>query len=606
MLNSRNHFLKQNFKILLMKSFFKTLLASTLGVIIGLILVFLIFVGIISAIISSTEEKVEVKANSILKLTLDKQIVEREENNPLEDLNFDGFGGEKKEGITEIVENIKKAKNDKNISGIYLELTYIQARPAAIEEIRNSLLDFKESKKFIVAYADYLSESAYYLATAADKIYLNPQGSIDFTGMRSELMFFKGTFEKLGIEVQIIRHGKFKGAVEPFMLEKMSPENREQIQTYVGSIWKHTLDGISQSRNLSVEHLKRLANTMVLSDADSCLANKIVDSLIYKDQLLELLVKMSGTSEKKPELIGHSNYKKAPQDREGKSLAKNKIAVVYAYGDVVMGKAGEGSISSDRISKAIRDARTDSSIRAIVLRVNSPGGSALASEIIWREVSLASKEKPVIVSMGELAASGGYYISCAANKIVAQPNTITGSIGVFGLMLNTKSFLKDKLGITTDVVKTNEHSDFPSFTRSMDNYEKNYLQMEVDKIYETFVAHVAEGRNLDKVKVDEIGQGRVWSGIDALKHGLVDTLGNLTDAVKMAARMSDLGDDYRVVRLPKLEDPFDALFKNTVDEVRSRTIKNELGNNAKYYQMYQTVINMKGVQARLPYEIEVY
>lgn len=583
-----------------MKNFFKMMLATIAGVIISGILLFFIFLGIVGAIVSSADSPVEVKSNSILKLTFDKQIVERSPDNLLASLNL-GMRDEQI-GLSTILSNIKKAKTDDNIKGIYLELSHIMGGISSIEEIRNALIDFKKSGKFVIAYSESMTQGAYYLSTTADKIYLNPKGEIAFLGLRSELMFFKGTLQKLGIEPQIIRHGKFKSAIEPFINDKMSDENRLQITTFISTIWNHVLDNISKERNVSVATLNRLANELVLADADSCLSNKMVDSLLYQDQVNEQLLKLSDSKEKEPVFVALSKYDKAPV--KDVKFQKNKIAVVYAWGNVISGDDDEGTVASDRIAKALRDARTDSSVKAIVFRINSPGGSALASEVIWREVQLASKAKPVVASMGDLAASGGYYIACAADTIVAQPTTITGSIGVFGLMFNGKEFLNSKLGITTDVAKTNAHADLFTFSRPLDAKEKEYLQKIIEKIYDNFISHVAEGRNMDKQKVDDIAQGRVWAGADAIKIGLVDTLGNLNDAIGIAARLAKVK-EYRVTELPKLEDPFDKIMKDITGEAKMSFLKSELGENYKYYQQYQTIMKWEGIQTRLPFEIDL-
>ena len=422
-----------------MKNFFKMVLATMLAIFISSLILFFIFLGIIGAIVASSNTPVTVKSNSILKLTFDRIIVDRSQNNPLAGLNFYGFGKVKQDGLNDILDNIKKAKNDKHIKGIFLELSLIPARFATVEEIRNALIDFKKSGKFIVAYSDYYTQKAYYLASIADKIYLNPEGGIEFLGMRSEMMFYKGTFEKLGIEVQVFKHGKFKSYPEPYVNDKMSEENRLQITQMLNSIWGNTLSGISKQREIGISKLNSLANSMVLLDADSCLANKIVDSLFYKDQLNAHLIKLSGQSGKEPEFISLAKYERVSSSPGEKNSGKYKIAIVYAQGEIVMGDENEDEISGDKISKALRDARKDTLVKAIVFRINSPGGSSLASEIIWREVKLAEKVKPVIVSMGDLAASGGYYIACAADTIIASPNTITGSIGVFGMIPNVSN-----------------------------------------------------------------------------------------------------------------------------------------------------------------------
>jgi protease-4 len=589
-----------------MKKFLIYTLATITGIILSSVLLLFIILGIAGAIASSSDKPVTVKANTILKLTLDKPIVERSQNNFFEDLNITSLKSEQKTGLNDILNNIQKAKTDDNIKGIYLELFNIPASIASVEEIRNALIDFKKSGKFIIAYADMFLQKSYYLASVADKVYMNPEGTFLFYGSSSEVMFFKGTFEKLGLEPQVIRHGKFKGAVEPFMYDKLSDENRLQISKYISSIWGHTLTGISEQRKISVTELNAIANRMVIGDPDSCISLKLVDSLLYKDQINDILIKLAGQNEKEPEFINLSKYNKVPKKSTGKGLAKNKIAVIYAFGDVQMGNDGDGTVSAERIAKALYDARTDSSIKAIVFRINSPGGDALAADIIWREVELAEKTKPVVASMGDLAASGGYYIACPADTIVASPNTITGSIGVFGLMITGKEFLNKKLGITTDVVKTNEHSDLGSFSRPLDKTELAIVQLRIEKVYNTFITHVANGRGLTKEKVDEIAQGRVWTGIDAKELGLVDVMGGLNDAIRIAAQMAKLDStDYRVVDLPKLEEPFEKLVKELTGDVKTSILKSELGDEYKYYMLYKQALKMEGIQARIPYNFDI-
>ncbi len=588
-----------------MKNFFKMVLATIVGIIISSLIMFFILLGIIGVIVSSGNNPVVIKSNSILKLTFDRPIVDRSSNNPFAGLNLYGIGKPKVDGLNEILDNIKKAKNDANIKGIYLELTYVSAGIATIEEIREALIDFKKSGKFIIAYADYYAQKSYYLSSVADKIYLNPKGSIEFLGLRSEIMFYKGTFEKLGIEVQVFKHGKYKSYPEPYVNDKMSNENRSQISHLLKSVWAYTLKGISEQRKISIDKLNKLADRMVLLDADTCLASNFVDSLFYKDQLNKQLLVLSGQSGKEPDFISLGKYEKVQASSGEKAYAKAKIAVVYAQGEIVMGDEDEGEVSSNRISKALRDARMDTSVKAIVFRINSPGGSSLASEIIWREVALAAKEKPVIASMGDLAASGGYYVSCAANKIMSSPNTITGSIGVYGMIPNVNPFFKNKLGITTDVAKTNEHSDFPTVFRPLNSEEKTLLQFEVDKVYNDFITRVSEGRGIGKTKIDEIAGGRVWSGSDAINIGLVDTLGSINDAIKVAAKMARLK-NYSLISLPEIEEPFEKFIKSITDEAKSNIISSELNDEIKYLQLYKKVQRMEGIQARLPFEIEIY
>jgi protease-4 len=418
-------------------------------------------------------------------------------------------------------------------------------------------------------------------------------------------MFFKEALAKLGIEPQIIRHGKFKSAVEPFMYTKMSEENRLQVMTYMGSIWDQMLKGISAERNISVKDLNALADNLTLNNAKAAVDNELIDGLKYKDEILDELAELTEKKDsKKLETVSISKYTKVP-DVNRKKLEKDKIAVVYASGTVMMGEGQEGTIGSDRISRAIRQARKDSSVKAIVFRVNSGGGSALASEVIWREIKLAQEIKPVIASLGDVAASGGYYIVAPAQKIIASPNTITGSIGVFGMLPNGEKLLNDKLGIHVDVVKTNKFADMGTFTRALTAQEREAIQFSIEDIYETFITHVAEGRNMTKEEVDEIGQGRVWSGANAIEIGLIDGFGGLEDAIQLAAEAANL-EAYRTVDYPKLQDPFEQFMKQLQGNVRVSILKNELGDQYKYYENLKIISNQQGVQARIPYEIEIY
>jgi protease-4 len=581
-----------------MKSFLKYLLATIVGVFLASLVMFFIFLGVISALISIQEKPVEIKDNSVLMLKLDEPVSDRKPSIP--------FFSAKAIGLNEVLSNIQKAKEDEKIKGIYLEPLFIPAGLATVEEIRNAILDFKESGKFVICHSDFYTQPSYYLATAADKIYMNPEGYFPLIGLRAQLMFFKGSLDKLGIKAEIIRHGKFKSAVEPLMNDKMSDENREQLKTIIGSIWNYTVSEISVQRGITEEKINSLADNLSVWDAESAVKYNLVDSLIYKDNVLDKLRELTGIKEsKKINFVSLAKYNKVPGSRKHKGLAKNKVAVIYASGNIELGDEGEGQISSERISKAIREARLDSTIKAIVFRVNSGGGDAMASEVIWRELSLAREIKPVIASFGDVAASGGYYIAVSADTIVANPATITGSIGVFGVMLNLKDFLDNKLGITMDVAKTNRYSDLMSGYRSLTAREKEVFQKFVDGIYDTFVTHVSEGRNLTYNDVDRIGEGRVWSGINAKEIGLVDIYGGLSDAVDIAVEKAKL-EKYRIVELPKLEDPFEQIFKELMSEVRLSYLKKELGNSYKYYHFLQEAINLNGIQARIPFEIEIY
>jgi protease-4 len=581
-----------------MKSFLKYLLATIVGVILASLVMFFIFLGVISALISIQEKPVEIKDNSILMLKLDEPITDRKPAIP--------FFSAKALGLNQILENIQKAKEDEKIKGIYLEPSVIPVGFATIEEIRNAILDFKESGKFVICHSDFYTQSSYYLATSADKIYMNPEGYFPLIGLRAQLMFFKGSLDKLGIKAEIIRHGKFKSAVEPLMYDKMSNENREQLKTIIGSIWNYTVSEISVQRGITKDKINSLADNLKVWDAESTVKHGLVDSLLYKDHVLDKLKELTGIKEsKKLNFVSLAKYSKVPETKKHKGLAKNKVAVIYASGIVQLGDEGEGTISSERISNAIREARLDSTIKAIVFRVNSGGGDAIASEVIWRELSLAKEAKPVIASFGDIAASGGYYIAVSADTIVAGQATITGSIGVFGVIFNMKDFLDNKLGITMDVEKTNKYSDLMSGYRALTSREKEVFQKFVDEFYSTFVTHVSEGRNMTYDEVDKIGEGRVWSGINAKEIGLVDVYGGLSTAVDIAVEKAKL-EKYRIVELPKLEDPVEQLIKELMGEVRISQIKKELGNSYKYYRFLQEALSLDGIQARIPYEIEIY
>lgn len=589
-----------------MKEFFKFTLASILGIMIAGLLLLFITIGIISAMVSVSDQPTQIQANSVLLMKFDHQIVDRAKSNPLEGLDFGMFQGVKTVGLNDMLDCIRKAKTDDNIKGIYLNPMDIQAGMATVEEIRSALKDFKTSGKFVYAYGEFLSQKAYYLVTVADSLILNPQGSVDFRGLGGERSFYKKALEKLGVEVQIVRHGKFKAAVEPFLLDKMSDENRLQTETYMKSIWNEMLVDISASRNMGFDELNDIADMVAtFRKADFVKQKNMVDGLKYKDQVIDDLKKLTGTSERDDvKAVEIQKYVKVPEQREHKGLAREKIAVVYASGSIDANVSEEG-INSEELSKAIREARRDSSIKAIVLRINSPGGSAYGSEVIWREVKLAAETKPVIASMGDMAASGGYYIACAADSILANRTTITGSIGIFGMIPNAQKLMTDKLGITQDVVTTNEHSDMISLTRPMSVFERDLMQQRIEDGYDTFISRVAEGRKMDKTAVDAVGEGRVWAATNAKEIKLIDAYGGLTDAIALAKKMAKL-DNYRIVNLPKLKDPFEELLKEFSGSARASFMKDEMGENYKYYEQLRSIISQRGVLARMPYDIEIH
>ncbi|MBN1159308.1 MAG: signal peptide peptidase SppA [Bacteroidales bacterium] len=589
-----------------MKSFIKCLFASILGIIIASLILFLISFAVISSMVSRQERPVDVKQHSILMLKLDKPVVDRKTNMPVLTVDLDnlGIGGEL--GLNDLLNTIDKARTDTNITGIYLELSTLQAGIATIEEIRDALLEFRTSGKFIVAFSDTYSQGAYYLASLADKLYLNPAGYINFIGLSAEVMFYKQALDKLDIEAEIIRHGTFKSAVEPFLYDRMSPENREQIRVYVNSIWDHVVGQISESRGIQADRLNEFADRLEMWSSSAAVEKGLLDAVLYRDQVMDTLAMLSGReSQEENRLVSFSDYVKAPDTRRSKGYVRERIAVVYASGTIYMGDQLAGSIGSENLSKAIREAREDSSVKAVVLRVNSGGGDALASEIIWRELELTRGVKPVIASMGDVAASGGYYILAPADTIVASPVTITGSIGVFGLMVNAGDFLEDKLGITVDVEKTNSYSDFGSVYRPLSPLERNVMQHFVDETYESFVNHVAEGRDMAFEAVDRIGEGRVWSGINALDIGLVDMMGGLSDAIDIAAQMAGL-DDYRIKELPAVEDPVTMIIRELTTGAREKFLGKELKNSYIHYKNLKEILGNDRIQARMPYDLMVY
>lgn len=586
-----------------MKNFLIYTLATLTGIFLSTLFFILIIVMLIAA--SSSEKPVDIRSNTMLYMQLNDRIVERTVESPL-DYFPTGFSSIREMGLNDIVDNIRKAKTDDNINGIYLQLTAINAGIGTCEEIRQALADFKESGKFVIAYANQYTHKTYYLASVADSIFLNPEGYFYFTGLGSQILFFKKALDRLGIEAQVIRHGDYKSAVEPFTNDKMSPENREQIHIWMNSIWEHMLQGISKERGMDPEQLNRLADELAIKSAEDAKDQGMVDGLLYKDEVLSRLKGLTGTDEKKDlRAIRLRRYTKVPAKREYKGFARDKVAVVYAHGDIMLGNTGEGTISSERISKAIRKARRDSTVKAIVLRVNSGGGGTLASDIIWREADLARQTKPLVASMGDLAASGGYYILAPADTILAQPSTITGSIGVWALLPNLQPFMNKKLGITVDVAKTNPYADFGTPFRALTADEKTILQSLVEDTYDSFVEKVSNGRGMNPEQVNAIGGGRVWSGTNALENGLIDGYGGLHDAVETAASMAGL-EKYRVISLPKLEDPIELFLRELSENMRMRMVRRELGEYYNYFGSLHELEGLFGMQARLPYKVDMH
>ena len=588
-----------------MKQFFGAFFGSCLGILItGVVVIIIVIASITSAFSDAmhlnSKDAYKPKQNSVLRIELNGEIKERGVKNPFGEIDLGPFMPKPSMGLNDIVDNLKKAKDDQNIKGVYLEISEPMAGFATLEEVRNALLDFKKSGKFICAYSEVYSQKAYYLASTANKLYLNPQGSLEIKGLSSQIMFYKKMLEKLDLEVQIFRHGKFKSAIEPFMLDKMSDANRTQVETYLGSLWNHMISGIAENRKITVQEINNMADNLLIKNPEDAVKYKLVDELKYEDEVFSSIKKNIHISESdKINFVSIDDYSGAYEDSK---LTKDRIAVIYAVGEIESGEGGDDKIGSLRIAKAIRDARLDSKVKAIVFRVNSPGGSALASDVIWRETVLAQKAKPFIVSMGDVAASGGYYISCAADRIFAQPNTITGSIGVFGMIPNAQKMLSEKLGITIDTVNTNKHSDVGTILRGTTSEEYAYIQQSVEHIYDVFIGKVANGRKTSKEKIDDIGQGRVWSGVDAIKINLVDELGGINDAIAYAAKKAKIN-DYRLQYLPKQKDPLQELLGNSKDEMEARAMKTNLGETYQYVKQVKNVLQLKGIQARLPYEM---
>lgn len=585
-----------------MKQFFKFMFASCLGSALMLIILFIILIWTIG---SSSQSTVTVKPKSVLYMDLSYDIPERTSSDnlssvlgSLQNKNAD------MSGMNDIIANIDYAKNDPNISGIFLEMPSVGTSPANIEEIRNHIISFRESGKFVITYSETMAQNAYYLATAGNEIYINPDGMLDIHGMASQIMFYKHLLDKLDIEIQIIRgpNNKFKSAVEPYFLDKMSDANREQMEKLLNSIWFKIVSDINVSRGISIQRINELADNLALTfDAGVALDEGFVDGLAYRDEIIARIKDLADIEKSgKINVVTNSQYASARPEPKAKA---DKIAVIYANGQIIDGDGDDATIGSTTLSKAIREARENKKVKAIVMRVNSPGGSALASEVIRREVELAKAEKPFIISMGNYAASGGYWISSEGDYIFADPTTLTGSIGVFGTFPNAKKFLNETVGLTFDVAKTNKNADFGSITEPLTDYQKAMLQKYVGKTYNDFTALVARTRGLRQSYVDSIGQGRVWTGADALELGLVDELGGLDKAIEYAANKANLK-DYSIKNYPKQKDLMETLLSGNLTEPYTKSlIKKRLGSNYTYIETFENVSRLNGIQALMPFMI---
>lgn len=580
-----------------MKQFLKYTLATIVGVIVASLLGFFIMIGILGAIASSSDKATVIKGNTVYQIDLSGMLVDRSDDSPFGAIFAEAMGQEvpAQLGLDDVLANIEKAKKNENIKGIYLKGGTLIGGLASVKEIRDALVDFKKSGKFIIAYADTYMQSNYYLATVADKILINPEGMLEFKGLSGELMFLKNTLDKLGIEMQVIKVGTFKSAVEPYINTKMSDANREQVTVYMSSIWKTMLTEISSSRKISVDSLNAFADKMMLFQPTiKSKEYALVDSLVYADEVDSILKNYN----KEYKIVKNSAMTKLADDSK---FEKAKVAVIYAVGGIDGGD--NNGIVSDKLVKTINDAAKDDAIKSVVLRVSSPGGSAYGSEQIWRALTKLKEKKPLIVSMGDYAASGGYYISCMADVIVAQPNTITGSIGIFGLIPNIQG-LNEKLGLTYDGVKTNKLGDAISINRPFRPEERELMQSYVNRGYELFVKRCADGRKKTTDEIKAIAEGRVWTGEDALKIGLVDKIGGIDEAIEIAAKRAKLT-AYNVKELPVKEDFTTKLMKGFGEDMETRIMKAQLGEQYKIFKEIKNVEKLNGIQARLPYELIV-
>ena len=585
-----------------MKQFFKMMFASALGAILaaGLLITLSIFLLIGISASMSQPTAFSPSSNSVLKIALNGALSDQKTDNPYAML----LGEEDPElSLTDILKAIKEAKNSDNIKGIYIEAGNFSAGSSSIDAIRRAITDFKESGKFVVAYGDQYTQGSYYLASVADKVYINPQGALLLTGMSSQTMFYKGLLNKLGVEMLIFKVGTYKGAVEPFMLDKLSDANREQISSYMNGIWDNITADIAKSRKITVEDVNHYADQgFAIALPEKALECGLVDELKYKPEAEEYVKDLAGQTDKKLKTVGVDKVRNI-KSKEGKS--KNKIAVLYAEGEITEAVTSPYSMDksiTEKVAKELIKLKEDESIKAVVLRVNSPGGSAFTSEQIWKQVLELKKVKPIVVSMGDVAASGGYYISCAANKIVAEPNTLTGSIGIFGMFPNMTG-LFNKVALTTDVVKTNTYADLGDVSRPMREDEKALIQSRIESGYDTFITRCADGRGMTKAAIDSIGQGRVWTGEQAIEKGLVDELGGIEKAIAVAAKLADLK-DYKLVEVSGSKDFLKDLFEKQLDEVKLNVVKQLMGEDFEYFKTLNLIKSAPAIQTRLPYDVQ--
>ena len=585
-------------------NFFKTFLASLLAFFVANFVWFFLFIIIVAGVAAIGSSTTIVEPKSVLKIDLAESIVDQPVNDPLAGFDPMSMNVQKSVSNMQVMNAIESAAQDDNIEGIYINLTGAGTASAALlEEVRDYITAFKESGKFVVAYGEVYSQGGYYLASVADSIFLNPVGEMEWRGLAMQVMFYKGALDKLGIEPQVFRHGTFKSAVEPYILNRMSPENRTQMETIANSIWGTMVADIAKERNLSIDSLNMFATDLSAMMAEDALANRMVDGLKYEDEVEDILrEKLELDADEDITFVTLGEYIAAKPYTP--SYSDNKIEVIYAEGQIVQGTSEQGTLGSSTLADQLAEARLDEEVKAVVLRVNSPGGSALASEVIWREMELLRQQKPVIVSMGDYAASGGYYISAPADAIIADATTLTGSIGVFGLMFNAEKALNNKLGITIDVAKTNPSADMGMPFRAVSSTERSKIMRSIEQVYSTFVNHVADGRNMTFDSVDAIGQGRVWTGNDGNRIGLVDEIGGLKYAIAVAADKAECLDDYMVRESMGEPTGLAALLSSLEAHISDRKMRKEMGAMYDEYRSLRALMENEGVQAlALPIEI---
>lgn len=590
-----------------MKSFIKYTMATVVGIFLTMTLFTIISIISLAGMMATEGMSAPIKEKSILRLDLSGTLAERSESNP-----FAVLMGKENTALSleDALLALDKAAKNENIIGVYLEGGALGANPGMAQELRQALVEFKESGKWVVAYGDSYGKTAYYLSSVADSVLLNPEGNVDFGGMASQIMFYKDVMEKIGVKMQVFKVGTYKSAVEPFICTEMSPANREQVTSYLFSIWTNMLKDVAASRNMEMGKLNSLADSLtMISEASVALNGGLVDKLCYMDEVKAILRDKSGLEDEDDDLVFASVADVAKSETLGEKVDE-QVAVYYAYGEIVqsqgtgLGISQEHQIVGEKMIKDLQDLREDDDVKAVVIRVNSPGGSAFASEQIWREVCLLKEKKPVVVSMGGMAASGGYYISCAANRIFAEPTTLTGSIGIFGMIPDMSELMTEKIGLKFDVVKTNEMSDIGTMARPFNEAESAQMQKMINRGYDLFTKRVADGRGMAQDSVKLIAEGRVWTGEQGLNIGLVDELGNLDDAVAHAAELAKV-EKFRAVGYPAPDNPFEQLLNQTKGGYLDSELRELLGEGYAVYSLVRNVKDADRIQARMPFEMNI-